>query len=76
MPIVFLLLFIVSSVLSFVLTPKATNATASTLEDFSIPTASSSAAISVVMGERVVSNPNVVWYGDLGTVPITAGGKK
>jgi hypothetical protein len=40
------------------------------IEDFDVPTAQEGREIPVLFGTRVISSPNVVWYGDLDTSPI------
>lgn len=42
-----------------------------------IPTAEAGKAIPVLFGTRIISQPNIVWWGDIKTVPIYSdGGKK
>ena len=45
--------------------PKIEPPKAAALKDFDIPTASEGRPITVVLGTREISGPNVVWYGDL-----------
>jgi len=76
---VYLVLFIISTVLSYVLAPKPAdmNAAPASLKDFSVPTAEEGRPIPVVFGTVVIREPNVVWYGDLYARPIKSkGGKK
>lgn len=40
------------------------------IEQFNIPTAGEGRAIQVLFGKRYITGPNVVWYGDLKSVPI------
>lgn len=40
------------------------------IEQFDVPTAEEGRPIQVLFGKRYVASPNVVWYGDLRSVPI------
>ena len=64
--------WIVSMILTVLLTPKPTveNADAANPNDVNFPTASSVTTIPVVWGRVRLRTPNVVWYGDFGTMPI------
>lgn len=72
--------WIVTSVLSAWLAPrpKMQDAQPGTIGDKDIPMASMDAPIPVVFGTRVVSQPNVVWWGDVRADAIRkcSGGKK
>lgn len=47
------------------------------LGDIDAPTAEIGREIPVLFGTRKLSGPNVVWYGDLRTIPVRkSGGKK
>ncbi len=75
----YLIQFIVTAVLSYVLAPKpkVQNATPASLQDFDVPTADDGRPVPVVFGTVVIRGPNVVWYGDLYAEPIVKkGGKK
>ncbi|QJI52987.1 tail protein [Xanthomonas phage FoX4] len=50
--------------------PKLTNAKASSLDDFDLPTAEEGRAIPIFFGKVKVTGPNIVWYGNLRVVPI------
>ena len=64
-------LFIVASM------PKPTSQPPVELSNINVPTAEEGRAIPVVFGTRVIEGPNVVWYGDLRTIPVRkSGGKK
>lgn len=65
--------WVASMVLTALLTPKpkVENADAANPNDTNFPTASSTTTIPVVWGRCRLRTPNVVWYGDFGTVPIT-----
>lgn len=59
------------------LMPKPQNTPPATLQGITAPIAEEGAEIAVLFGTKVVSGPNVVWYGDLKTVAVKAsGGKK
>lgn len=58
------------SYVSFLLSDPAKPQAAGNLNGF--PTATSGAPIPVVFGTRVLSAPNVTWWGDVKTVPIIA----
>lgn len=70
--------FIVSAAISWALAPKPPPGTPpATLDQFDAPTAAEGKPIPVVFGTVLIKAPNVVWYGDLRTVPIKSkGGKK
>lgn len=73
----FALLFVVSVALTVLLQPKPQSVKAAGLDEFDAPTAESGREIPVTFGTRLISGPNVVWYGDLEAVPIKkSGGKK
>jgi len=57
--------------------PKPQNPKPGGLGDIKVPTASEGKSIPVLFGTRDISDPNVVWYGDLKTVAVKSkGGKK
>lgn len=71
------LYFVVALVISYSLTPKAQNAKPAGLDEIQAPTAEVGREIPVLFGTRDITGPNVVWYGDLRTVPVKkSGGKK
>jgi hypothetical protein len=76
----FLLTWIVTTVLSALLAPrpKVQDAQPGQIGERDIPMASQDAPIPVLFGTRVLSQPNVVWWGDVRVVPISrkSGGKK
>lgn len=76
----FLFTWIASTVLSALLAPrpKVQNAQPGQIGQQDIPMASMDAPIPVLFGSRVISQPNVVWWGDVRMVPImsSGGGKK
>ncbi len=62
--------FVVSVVASVALAPKPPKPKPSALTDFDLPTAEDGRPVPVVFGTMRVTGPNVLWYGDLGTVPV------
>jgi hypothetical protein len=68
-----LLLFAIVFSLSLVLRPKpkVTNARPAGLGDFQIPTATEGRIVPLIWGTVRVDGPNVVWYGDFRSVPVT-----
>ena len=74
---VYALYFVVALVISYSLTPKPQNAKPAGLGEIQVPTAEVGREIPVLFGTRDLTGPNVVWYGDLRTVPVKkSGGKK
>jgi len=67
-----LLLWVALFALSQLLTPdpEVENARPKTLDDFNFPTATEGRAIPLNWGTDKLKGPNVIWYGDLRTVPI------
>jgi len=76
----YLITWVVTTVLSALLAPrpKVQDAKPGQIGEQDIPMASQDAPIPVLFGTRVLSQPNVVWWGDVRVVPIRkkAGGKK
>lgn len=73
---VYVAYFVVALVISFALTPKP-NTPMPGVGNVTAPTAAVGKEIPVVFGTVVVKSSNVVWYGDIRTVPIRSkGGKK
>lgn len=71
--------WIATTIISTLLTPrpKAQNAQPGQIGDKDVPLVSQDAPIPVLFGTRLLSGPNVVWYGELKIVPIKKrGGKK
>ena len=68
-----LVLYAVSFVLSELLRPKPKieNAKPAGLGDFDFPTATEGRHVPLLWGTVQIAGPNVIWYGDLETVPIT-----
>lgn len=68
---------VVAMFLSAWLAPKPQNPKPGGLGDLKVPTANEGKSIPVLFGTRDISDPNVVWYGDLKTVAVKSkGGKK
>ncbi len=76
----FLITWAVTTVISALLAPrpKMQNAQPGQIGEKDIPMASRDAPIPVLFGTRVLSQPNVVWWGDVQVIPIRkkGGGKK
>lgn len=73
----YLIVLIVSSLISYALAPKPPKPKPAALEDFDIPVAEQGRPVPVVFGTMLLTGPNVLWYGDLRTTPIKEkGGKK
>ncbi len=58
------------SILSALLAKKPEKPKKATLSDVNIPTATANKPIPVIFGTIWLKDPNVVWYGDLGTKAI------
>lgn len=58
------------SVYSYMNQPKPVQPVPLTLDDVNIPTAEIGGEIPVLFGTRLISQPNVIWYGDFGSSPI------
>ena len=76
----YLIVWVGTAVLSALLAPrpKVQDAEPGQIGDKDIPMASQDAPIPVLFGTRVLSQPNVVWWGDVRVIPIrkSSGGKK
>ena len=66
--IIYIVLLIVSTLLSVLLQPKPP-AGPSPQEISSVPTADPSRSVPVLFGTRTIKAANVIWYGDLSTLP-------
>lgn len=66
---------LVMMVLAYALQPKPAQPSPAGLADVQAPTAQIGIAIPVVFGTMKLLAPNVLWYGDISTTDITAGGK-
>lgn len=56
---------IVVLVLAVVLQPKPPVQTPPSLSELEVPTAKQGKAIPKVFGQKIITSPNIVWYGDL-----------
>lgn len=70
----YLVYFLISMAIQYLLAPKAPEPKAASLEDFSIPTADENRPIPVIFGTVWVTGANVVWYGHLKSVAIEKSG--
>lgn len=75
-----IVVWMVTTIISSLLAPrpKMHNAQPAQIGDKDVPLASQNAPIPVLFGTRIISGPNVVWYGDVQVRPIKkkGGGKK
>jgi len=67
-------LWIGTTILSYLLQPKPEEPSPASLGDFQVPTADSSRSIPVVFGTVLIKDPNTVWYGGLSSYPIKKSG--
>lgn len=73
----YLIVLIVSSLISYALAPKPPKPKPAALEDFDIPVAEQGRPVPVIFGTILSTGPNVLWYGDLRSTAIKEkGGKK
>jgi len=73
----YLIVLVISSLISYALAPKPPKPKPAALEDFDIPVAEQGRPVPVIFGTMQVTGPNVLWYGDLRTTAIKEkGGKK
>lgn len=73
----YIVYFVVSLVISYAMQPKPKSTPPAGLGDIKAPTAEEGREIPVLFGTREIDGPNVVWYGDLRTIPLKKkGGKK
>lgn len=71
----YFVIWLVTSLISYVLAPKPATEKPKGLSDIKIPTVEEGTEIPVIFGTVEVS-PFVAWYGDLRTEEIKKGGKK
>lgn len=72
-----IIILIISAIVSYAMAPKPPKPKPAALEDLDIPVAELGRPIPVIFGTMLITGPNVLWYGDLRTTPITtSGGKK
>lgn len=74
---IYAIVWVVSLVAVYAMAPKPQTQPPAALGDVKVPTADVGREIPVLFGTRVITGPNIVWYGDLQTVAIRKkGGKK
>lgn len=74
---IYLIILIATIAISIAMAPKIPQRKPEAVEDSGIPTADPSRFAPVLFGTRTIKKSNVVWYGDLLTIPIYAdSGKK
>lgn len=71
----YVLTWIVTTLISYLLTPKPQTEPPASLQDVKIPSVDEGKAIPVVFG-RMETSPFVAWYGDFSQQAIESGGKK
>ena len=71
---IYLILMVISLILSFVMAPKPRQAQIGDLTG--APIASANTPIPVLFGKRIIKQPNVVWWGDVFVWPIKVSGGK
>lgn len=73
----YLVILLISVIISVALAPKPTQPKPAALADFDIPVAEEGKEIPVIFGTCDIKDSNVLWYGDLQVEPILkSGGKK
>lgn len=76
----FIAVFVVALVVAYASAPKPQTQPPPGIGKIQVPTANDGREIPVLFGTRVIRGPNVVWYGNMRTVPIiktsSGGGKK
>lgn len=73
----YLIVLVVSAVISYALAPKPPTPPAAEIGDVDAPIAEEGTPIPVVFGTVWITGPTCIWYGDLRSTPIKKkGGKK
>lgn len=73
----YIAILVVAALVATALAPKPPQPKPPSLQDFDVPVAEVGRPIPVVFGTVLITGPNVLWYGDLGSSPIRKkGGKK
>lgn len=67
---VYAIVFVISLVVAYAMAPKPQSQPPAGLDSIKAPTADVGREIGVLFGTRDIKGPNVVWYGDLGTIPV------
>ena len=70
----YLIIFIISLVVCYAMTPKVAQPKPASLSDMNVPTAEPGGCVPVIFGTRLISSANVVWYGDFKYSPIKSEG--
>jgi len=65
-----IILLVISMAISNASRTRPQNAKPAELKDFKVPTAEDGRVIQVLVGTRLITSPNWVWYGDLRVTPI------
>lgn len=73
---IYLIIMLIALIAAVAMMPKPKNAKPPSLQDFDVPTAEDGREVIDVMGTVWIDDPNVIWYGDLTTLPIVASGGK
>lgn len=66
-----LLIGLVLAAITSLLRPKPEPPKPSTIGDFSIPVTKEGQEVGIVYGTAWITSPQIVWYGDFGTKPVT-----
>ena len=67
---------IVVVILAVVLQPKPPAMKPPSLNDLTVPTVKQGKPITKVFGQRIVTSPNIVWFGDLAYNKVSSKGGK
>ena len=62
--------FVLGLVAAYSAMPKPQNRKPAGLDEFNLPTAEVGREIPVLFGTRLITGPNVAWYGDLSVEPV------
>lgn len=70
-------LWVISTVISYLLTPKPEVPKPASLADFDVPVVKEGRELPLIGGTVWIDDPQIAWYGDLKTKAIkSSGGKK
>lgn len=67
---------VIALIVALAFHPHASGPKPASLQDFNAPVAQDGREVIDVCGTVWIDDPNVIWYGDLTTVPIRADGGK
>jgi len=72
-----LVVWVALMVVAYMLRPKPDPPVNATPGEMDVTVVDASSPVPVLFGTRLASSPNLVWYGDIGTTPISeeSGGK-